>query len=418
MPPSARNPGGERGVVTGSVLFYVQHLLGIGHLRRALHVVEGMARAGLEVTLVSGGEPLPDLVGAAARVVQLPPVRAADATFRNLVGADGRPLDDALRAGRRHALTAAFAATAPDAVLVEAFPFGRRAFRFELEPLIAAAHARRPRALVLCSLRDIVVAPEDDRRREWIVERVRADFDAVLVHGDPDLIPLEASFPLAPAIADRLVYTGYVAAPDRPAEDDPTAIAGAGEVLVSAGGGAVGGALLRAALAARRRGCLADAGWRLLAGPNLPAAELAAVTADLPAGVVVERYRPDLPQMLRRCRVSVSQAGYNTVLDLLAARAPAVLVPFAEERETEQTLRAEYLAARGVVEMVPPAALSPDRLAAAIARAAKGRPAALEIDMGGARRTALAIAGMLAERKKSAAKGKFVKPPSDYRVGW
>ena len=406
--------------MTGSVLFYVQHLLGIGHLRRALHLVEGMARAGLDVTLVSGGEPLPELAGAAARVVQLAPVRAADATFKNLVGGDGRPLDDELRAARRQALEAAFAAAAPDAVLVEAFPFGRRAFRFELEPLIAAARARRPRALVLCSLRDIVVAPEDDRRREWIVERVRADFDAVLVHGDPNLIPLQASFPLAPAIADRLVYTGYVAPPDRPPEDAAIAAAraGAGEVLVSAGGGAVGGVLLRAALLARRGGCLADAGWRLLAGPNLPAPEFAALTADLPAGVVVERYRPDLPQMLRRCRVSVSQAGYNTVLDILAAGAPAVLVPFAEERETEQTLRAEYLAARGAVTMVPPAALSPERLAAAIVRAAERHPAALQIDMGGARRTALAIARMLSERTKSGADRKFATPPSDYRTGW
>jgi predicted glycosyltransferase len=401
--------------VSGSILFYVQHLLGIGHLRRALHLVEGMAGSGLEVSLVSGGEPLPDLAGAAARVVQLAPVRAADATFKNLVGADGRPLDDTLRAARQQAVAAAFAATAPDAVLIEAFPFGRRAFRFELEPLIAAARARRPRSLVLCSLRDIVVAPDDDQRREWIVERVRADFDAVLVHGDPDLIPLEASFPLAPALADWLVYTGYVAPPDRPTDDG--AATGDDEVLVSAGGGAVGGALLRAALAARRGGCLADSRWRLLAGPNLPAVEFAALSADLPAGTVVERYRPDLPQMLRRCRVSVSQAGYNTVLDILAAGTPAVLVPFAELRETEQTLRAEYLAARGVVEMVPATALSPDRLAAAIARAAGRRPATLKIDIGGARRTAQAIAGMLSERTGSGANLKFGIPPSDYRPG-
>ena len=57
--------------------------------------------------------------------------------------------------------------------------------------------------------------------------------------------------------------------------------------------------------------------------------------------------------MLRRCRVSVSQAGYNTVLDILAAGARAVVVPFASERETEQQLRAERLAARGVLELLP-----------------------------------------------------------------
>ena len=388
--------------MTGAVLFYVQHLLGIGHLRRALHLVDALTRAGIRVTLVSGGEPLPELAGAAAeRIVQLAPIRARDAGFKDLVGADGRPIDGALRGARQKALLEAFAVAEPDAVVIEAFPFGRRAFRFELEPLIGAARSRQPRARVLCSLRDIVVAPEDAQRRRDIVDRVRADFDAVLVHGDPTLIPLEASFAQAPEIADRLVYTGYVGGCDRAA--DAADGAGADEVLVSAGGGAVGGRLLETALAARRRGCLADLGWRLLAGPNLPPAQFAALAADLPAGVVLERYRPDFPQMLRRCRVSVSQAGYNTVLDILAAQAAAVLVPFAEMRETEQTLRAERLAARGVVEMVRQRLLSPERLAQAIERAVLRRPVPLAIDTAGARRTAQLIAGMIGKETDAGA---------------
>ena len=140
--------------MTGAVLFYVQHLLGIGHLRRALHLVKAMTGDGLAVTLVSGGIPLPELAGAAAeRVVQLAPIRARDVSFKELVDADGRPVDDTLRAVRRHVLLDTFAAARPDAVIIEAFPFGRRAFRYELDPLIEAARARRPRALVLCSLR-------------------------------------------------------------------------------------------------------------------------------------------------------------------------------------------------------------------------------------------------------------------------
>jgi predicted glycosyltransferase len=382
--------------VTGAVLFHVQHLLGIGHLRRALHLVEALTREGVGVTLVSGGEELPELAGAAAeRIIQLPPIRARDASFKDLVDGDGRPVDDTLRAVRGEALLEAFASAHPDAVVVEAYPFGRRAFRFELEPLIAAARSRRPRALVLCSLRDIVVAPEDAQRRHAIVARVRADFDAVLVHGDPSLIPLEASFAEAGEVADQLVYTGYVAGFDEPAGAKDGA--GADEVLVSAGGGAVGGALLAAALAARRLGCLSGLGWRLLAGPNLPPAQFAELSAGLPDDVVLERYRADFRQMLHRCRVSVSQAGYNTVLDILAARTPAVLVPFADLRETEQTLRAERLAARGVVEIVAPDELSPERLAEAIERAARRRPAPLAIDTTGARRTAQLIAGMIAD---------------------
>ena len=380
--------------MTGSVLFYVQHLLGIGHIRRVLRLVDGLACKNIGVTLVSGGEPIPELACTAVeRFVQLAPIRALDASFSRLVDAHGHPPDEKLKAERRAALIAAFAAVRPDAVILEAFPFGRRAFRFELDPLIAAARSRRPRPFVLCSLRDIVVVREDIGRHREIVDRVRADFDHVLVHGDPSLIPLEASFSAASEIADRIIYTGYVGEPDRAVETDQTA--GTGEVLVSAGGGAVGGALLSTALETRRQGCLADLTWRLLAGPNLPKREFVALADRLPAGVVLERYRPDFPQMLRRCHVSVSQGGYNTILDTLSARAAAVIVPFSAERETEQSLRAEQLAARGVLEVVREAELSPGRLARAILRATSRGPGTIVVDIGGAQRSAELIAGMI-----------------------
>jgi predicted glycosyltransferase len=378
-----------------SVLIYVQHLLGIGHLRRALVLARAMAAAGLRVTLVSGGEPLPDTESGDCRLVQLPPLRARDASFKTLVGADGEPADDALWTARAAILFAAFAEAQPDAIVIEAYPFGRRALRRELQPLIAAAYRRRPHPLLLCSLRDIVVPPEKKERYREIVVRVQADFDAVLVHGDPRLISLDESFPLTHEIADRIVYTGYVTAFDRAAEGYDRA---GGEVLVSVGGGAIGGPLLRTALEARRRGCLASCGWRLIAGPNLPTADFEALRTKAPAGVVIERYRRDFGDLLRRCRVSVSLAGYNTVLDVITARAPAVLVPFAELAETEQTLRAERLAAHGIAEIVPAKKLSPERLAMAIERAVLTAPPPFDLDTDGARRSAAIVGDMIANR--------------------
>ena len=387
--------------MNGSVLFYVQHLLGIGHLRRALRIVDALAREGINVTLVLGGEPVAELgSGSAARVVQLPPIRSRDAAFAELVDGAGRAVGEEIRSRRRDALLSAFAAGSPDAVLIEAFPFGRRAFRFELDPLIEAARSLRPRPLVLCSLRDIVVAPRDAKRAGEIVDRVRADFDRVLVHGDPVFVPLEASFPLASEIADRLIYTGYVGAVDEPAGmAPPDEGLPNDEVVVSVGGGAVGGLLLSTALESRRRGCLPTLGWRLLAGPNLPRHEFDALADDLPRGVVLERYRADFLQVLRRCRVSLSQAGYNTVLDILSAGVPAVVVPFAAQRETEQGLRAQRLAASGVLEVVREDELSPERLCRALDRAITRGPQPIAIDTGGARRTAKAIGELIRIRR-------------------
>src|SRR5690242_7250273 len=111
--------------MTGSVLLYVQHLLGIGHLRRSLRLVDALVREGIRVTLVSGGEPghPPACIAGAARIVQLPPIKALDPGFKVLVDGMGRPIDDEIRAARRSTLLAAFGDERPDALLIEAFPF-------------------------------------------------------------------------------------------------------------------------------------------------------------------------------------------------------------------------------------------------------------------------------------------------------
>ena len=388
------------------VLFYVQHLLGIGHYRRATILARGMRKAGLAVTLVSGGMPDENEQAEDIELVQLPPLRTVDASFTTLVDAAGRPLDDALRGRRRERLLAALRAAAPQAVVIESYPFGRRAFRFELEPLVAAARAMRPRPFILSSIRDVLVAKSDFSRAATIVATVQRDFDLVLVHGDPQLIRLEESFPTTAALGDKLFYTGYVAAN---ATDARESGAGRGEVLVSAGGGAVGLRLLSTALAARPLTPLADAPWRLVTGPNLDEGARRDLAAAAPSGVVIERYRPDLPAMLRQCVLSISQAGYNTVLDLLAAGTRAVVVPFARGNETEQQQRAERLARGGYLTVVRESELDPPRLAAAITAALaapRRRPA---IDLNGARRSAEKIRALVVAR--GSPKGEFFASP-------
>jgi predicted glycosyltransferase len=144
-----------------------------------------------------------------------------------------------------------------------------------------------------------------------------------------------------------------------------------GEVIVSAGGGAVGGPLLRAAIAARPLTSLANRPWRLLVGDNLPAADKAALRAG--DGVEIEPARTDFTALLARSALSISQAGYNTVVETLVHGDRAVLVPFATERETEQARRAQVLAERGLMQTVPAAGLDGSRLAAAVERALAGR---------------------------------------------
>ena len=107
----------------------------------------------------------------------------------------------------------------------------------------------------------------------------------------------------------------------------------------------------------------------------------------------MERSRSDFRALLQNCSLSVSQAGYNTLMELLDCRARGVIVPFAGGKETEQTMRARALAATGRVEVVEEDALSAQTLAAAIDRASSvPKPPAAEIDLGGAPKSAEWIA--------------------------
>jgi predicted glycosyltransferase len=174
---------------------------------------------------------------------------------------------------------------------------------------------------------------------------------------------------------------------------DPDVRAGEGEVIVSTGGGAVAAPLVEAALGARALSPLDAATWRLLVGPNTPETEFQDLAARAPAGFVVERARPDFRALLARARLSISQAGYNTVLEVLAAGIPAVVAPFAAGSETEQSLRAGLLAERGMLTVVDEAALGPETLAAAVRAALAWDAAAREPTARGPRLAGLDTSG-------------------------
>jgi predicted glycosyltransferase len=254
--------------------------------------------------------------------------------------------------------------------------------RFELIPLLEDSRRVPKVPLTVCSVRDII-QPKPGREAET-VSLVERYFDRVLVHGDARVASFERSFAAAARLGERLHYTGYVVD-----EVPPAQAGGHAEVLVSAGGGAVGRKLLQTALRARDATLLRGATWRVLAGIHCSEANFRELRRAAGDGVIVERNREDFPSLLANCALSVSQAGYNTVAETLQARARSVLVPFAGTDESEQTLRASLLAERGAAVMLAEKALTPENLAAAINRAARSpQPAADVVDLNGARRTA------------------------------
>ncbi len=374
------------------VFFYVQHLLGIGHLKRAATLARAMSDRGLAVTIVSGGNDIPGLNIGDADFVQLPSTRATDLFFKQLVDEDNQPIDEGWKQRRAEALFDAYRALDPHVLLFELFPFGRRQMRFEITPVLEHAIAAEHRPVIVSSVRDILVAQQKPERNEEMLERVRRYFDHVLIHGDEKLIPFSRTFPLADRISDKLHYTGYVV--DTTGRGAINTGQGKDEVIVSAGGGAVGADLLKAAIAARPMTQLGDRTWHVLVGVSLDQETFDGVAALAGDGIVVERGRPDFTALVANAALSISQGGYNTVMEVLEAGTRAVIVPYAGGVETEQTLRAEELARRTPIQVVDETTLTPQSLARAVDAAWRAAPPDNGmIDTGGAARSAELLAG-------------------------
>jgi len=378
-----------------SLLFYCQHSLGMGHLVRSFALARALAER-YDVAFVNGGRFPPGIEAPDnVEVVQLAPLGMDEAG--TLVSLNPALTVDESFALRTSCLLGVLRAHRPRVIVVELFPFGRKKFARELVPLLEQARRASPAPIVLCSLRDILVGGREDQQRfdDRAAQALEQHFDGVLVHSDPAFARLEESFRPTRPLRVPVHYTGFVTGATRQTHAAPRE----GGVLVSAGGGIVGGPLLHAAVDAHRTLWPALAmPMTLVAGPFLPDVEWESLNeyAAGTDGLRLLRAVPDLQALMRTATLSVSQCGYNTAMDILVSGVKALVVPFARAQENEQWNRAERLAARGLVRVLPEANLNGDALARALQSLIDFVPDANAFDLDGAARTTRLVMQLVA----------------------
>jgi predicted glycosyltransferase len=356
------------------IIHYCQHVLGIGHYFRSLEIARALHRH--QLVLVSGGPPVGAVLPSHVSEYVLPGLQM-DSGFSTIFPTEENRSLEEVQEERTNLLYSLFEKTAPDLFVVELYPFGRKRFHFELLPILEAIHRGDfGSTRVVCSLRDILVEKKDREFYERkVLEILNKYFGALLVHADATLVSLDETFARTADIKIPVVYTGYVTA--RPGGDDGTIIKKRLElkeneplIVASAGGGRVGADLLRAVLDAQAR--LAESRQLRLCvftGPFMAEgdfSDLKGKAASVP-GVQLARFTTEFLSFLAAADLSISMAGYNTCMNILAARVPSLVWPFAQNRE--QRLRAEKLAALGGLTLLNPKDLEPTRLAVLMEKA-------------------------------------------------
>ena len=351
------------------IVVYCQHVLGVGHLHRAIELCRTFTAH--EVLLVTGGPPVGVKLPANVHQMQLPALKM-DSDFGGLSTVDPDLDLEEVKRQRKELLHGLFLADRPDCLITELYPFGRKAFRFELDPLLKTIKDSPDlHCGVFSSVRDILVEKDNAAKHEArVVKLLNRYFDGVFIHADPQLVRLEETFGRFNEIKVPLIYTGYIASHPSPgarrylrqklglAEDEIL-------IVASAGGGQVGMKLLQATVSAvhlvTRRMSLKLV---VFTGPFMARENRRRLRQMAGDWATIETFSNEFLSYLAAADLSISMGGYNTTMNILSTQVPALVLPFAQNRE--QHLRAGRLAARQALTVLADEDLAPDRLAAKI----------------------------------------------------
>jgi len=358
------------------ILVYSHDTFGLGNIRRMLEISRHLTDCDSELSiLIITGSPMLHAFRIPPRIdyVKLP------CLARNTAGHYGsRYLDMNLQATvrlRSSIIRGTVQDFEPDLILVDKKPFG---VEDELAPALAAlpTGVKRPKMVLL--LRDILDSPEATThvwRKNRYFDAIDAHYDEVLVVGSAQVFDLAGEYRFPPSAASKLRFCGYLGrkAGRKSRAEVRCELGVVGRqplVLVTPGGGEDGDALVHAYV----EGLAALPPWQrprshLVFGPEMAEEKRTAIAA-LAAGlgcVSQQDFSDDMMSLMDAADVVVSMGGYNTVCELLTLRKRAVVVPRVRP-VLEQGIRAERMAALGLLRCVHPDWLTPQRLSETVAQ--------------------------------------------------
>ena len=361
------------------IVFYSQHLVGVGHHFRNRQIIRVLADE-YDVYFVDGGRPVPGAtLPASVQIHHLTPV-FKDLITGRLTSETECDIQTVLKA-RKHALNSLITRVCPDVFIIEYFPFARWELADELLSAIDTGQSINPDIRIICSLRDV---PRRTQEADRVFSILNQHFHALLIHADPQLTRLEDHFSHTDNIHIPVHYTGYVV---EPLDSVGCELQTQNYVLVSAGGGADGYDLIKPCIKAwqrlSQRGIVEDRKMVIFTGPFMPQAQYDALERMCKGGPFhIDRFTSHFLQWMQCADLSISRAGYNTCMNILKTRMRAILVP--GTLVSDQEFRAHRLSELGLAYTLLSQNLTTNKMAKAIVEALSSAPSVHNIAMNGA----------------------------------
>jgi predicted glycosyltransferase len=253
----------------------------------------------------------------------------------------------------------------------------------ELLPTLHTLHKNGRHTKLVLGVRDILDEPE--RTRNVLVSNGSFDvidqfYDEVWIYGCKTVFDTVKEYAFPDPVLRKTVYCGYLKRPTLKTER----LDGPPRILVTTGGGGDGGNVIEAYLAGLSR-LPRNVALRstIIFGPQMPQARRSEILRrfDYMADVAFLEFEAEIANRYAQSDVVVSQAGYNTVCELLSFCRRAILVPRSEPVR-EQLIRARLMAERGFFECVEPEDLTSETLIAKVREALSSslNPSTLDLD--------------------------------------
>ncbi|MDA8195815.1 MAG: glycosyltransferase [Actinomycetota bacterium] len=328
---------------TNRVVIYSHDTYGLGHLRRNIALAEALVKSSkaMRIVIVTGSRVASSFeTPSQVELVELPPVVKVGVDEYEAQGIK-IPISLIKRA-RAAIIIDVIKRFSPEIFYVDHSPLGMGQ---ELRPVLDFLTNKRPSILRYIGLRDIIDSPENIKSgwgADGQLEAISTLYNRAFVFGERHLFDLAQAYHLSGT--GGLHYLSYIGKPEfieagkRRSEtfSDPNFTGG--HLLVTSGGGGDGLPLCELGV---KLGVATGHKTIVVTGPLMDKEALARLMklAEGHSNIEVIEFCTNFEALVAKARVALSMGGYNTTLELAAARVPTIYLPRTYPRQ-EQLVRA------------------------------------------------------------------------------